>query len=122
MGSRSARGDILFAEVNSVSIHVTGATSLTPIDTQRKLSAVNSERYNIFQYFWTSKPFDPSYVTREDCAMRGLDPKCVFLIQWNSNTGSEFIPEVPQILYRAFGVENLLMFDYNGDVIPPKLS
>jgi hypothetical protein len=105
-----------------MSIHVSGASAFSHEDTQRILSAVNVKHQDIFRFFWVSKTGEPDYETKEESAKYGFDPKCVFLIQWNSDTGSEFIPEVPQILYRAFGVENLLMFDYNGDVIPPKLS
>jgi hypothetical protein len=105
-----------------MSIFVTGASLFTTEETQKKLSEVNAARFDTFQYFWISKPGEPNYVTKEDCANLGLDVKCVFLIQWNADVGSEFIPEVPQILYRAFGTQNLLMFDYNGDVIPPKLA
>jgi hypothetical protein len=102
-----------------MSIHVTGASSLSQAETQRLLTEATTQRADVFQYFWVSKIYEPTFVKKEDSLAHGLKAVCAFLIKWNSDDGFELIAEAPQILYRTFGVKNLLMFDNDGEMIPP---
>jgi hypothetical protein len=103
-----------------MSIFVTCLSSL-PLDEMRAKIACAQQRYaDILKHFWISEGREAAPHNREVAAEHNFTANSAFLIQWNKEDGSEFIPEIPQIMYEVFGRDKILVFDLNLDLIPPR--
>lgn len=100
-----------------MSIFVTCHTSDTVEEARAKVALAQEKYQNILRYFWISEVGPEIQSAKEIAAEHGLTANSGFLIQWNKNGGSEFIPEIPRIMYEVFGRDKLLVFDLNYELI-----
>lgn len=93
-------------------------SSLSLDETRMKVSDAKRLYQDILKYFWISEGREAEDFEREDAAEHGFTPKSAFMIQWNKEGGSEFIRQVPRIMYEVFGRDKLLVYDDNYEVVP----
>jgi hypothetical protein len=103
-----------------MAITITFLSSLSPDETRAKIAHAQQRYQDVLKHFWISEVWEAAAHDREDAAQYNFAPDSVFLIEWNKEEGSEFIPEIPQIMYEVFGRDKILVFDLNLDLIPPK--
>lgn len=95
-------------------------SSLSEIETTRKIKELEDKHPEIMQYFWVSKPKPCDRYVREDAQKNGLDAKYSFIVQRNDEEGSPFLRVIPKLLYEVFGQETILALDMDGEVITPE--
>jgi hypothetical protein len=100
-----------------MSIFFSCMSSLPIEETRAKIDYAQERYHDILRYFWISKVAEAPSSSREAAAEYGFDAISLFLIQWNKEGGSEFIPQIPQIMYEVFGRDKLLVFDLNLEPI-----
>ncbi len=100
-----------------MSIFFIGMSTLSPQETKKLLDRATQSRSAILKHFWISEPSIVKSYDKDTAREYNFDAKSVFLIQWNKEEGSEFIPSIPAILYEAFGPENLLVFDLDRELV-----
>jgi hypothetical protein len=103
-----------------MSIFVTCSSSLSVDETRAKIAHARQLYQEILKHFWISEVREAESFDREDAARYNFTASSAFLIQWNKEEGSEFIPEIPHIMYEVFGRDKILVFDLNNEVIPPR--
>jgi hypothetical protein len=103
-----------------MSIFVTCLSSLTLDETRAKIAHAQQRYHDILKHFWISEGREAASHNREVAAQYNFTANSAFLIQWNKEEGSEFIPEIPQIMYKVFGRDKILVFDLNLELIPPR--
>jgi hypothetical protein len=81
------------------------------------ISLAQERHGDVLKFFWISDVVPLEERMKEDAARYGLKASCGFLIQWNKEGGSEFIPDIPRIMYEVFGRDKLLVWDLNHEVI-----
>lgn len=100
-----------------MSIFVTCKSSYTVEETRAKIAYAKERYHDILKYFWFSEGREAAQFDREDAAKYHFTANSAFLIQWNKNGGSEFIPKIPGIMYEVFGKDKLLVFDLDNELI-----
>lgn len=100
-----------------MSIFFVGMSSFTSEKTKLILQQVQQLQSAVLDYFWISDVGAPDRYDLETARKFGFDVRSAFLVQWNKEGGSEFIPSIPKLLYEAFGRENLLVFDLDRELV-----
>jgi len=95
------------------------ASSLGVDETRKRIADARERFGDILQHFWISEGREARDFDREDTAQYGLTANSAFMIQWNKQGGSEYIPEIPHLIYEVFGRDKVLVFDLDNEVIPP---
>ncbi len=99
-----------------MSIFYIGMSSL-PLQQTSKILARTQLRSEVLKWFWISEVGPADRYERETADQHNFSVESVFLIRWNKEEGSEFIPFIPIILNEAFGSESLLVFDLNRELV-----
>jgi hypothetical protein len=100
-----------------MSIFVTCLSSVSLEEMRAKIADAKERYQDILKYFWISEGRQAAQFDRQDAARYDFTANSAFLIQWNKEGGSEFIPQIPNIMYEVFGRDKLLVFDLNNEVI-----
>jgi hypothetical protein len=95
-------------------------SALSLEQTRKKIADIQAGNAKIMHYFWVSEGGLPFKEMQEFDKPFNFTSKSQFLIAWSiGNDGAPYYPEIPNMFYRAFGRENLLVFDDNYEYIAP---
>lgn len=102
-----------------MSIFVICSSAYSPEETRRKIGEADERYHDVLKHFWISGVGAAQNHDGARAAEHGLIAHSTFLIQWNKEGGSEYIPEIPRIIYEVFGRDKVLVFDLDYELIPP---
>jgi hypothetical protein len=100
-----------------MSIGFSCMSSLEPDEAQSEIARVNQLHRDVMRYFWVSNVHQAKERSRDEASEFKFNANSIFMVEWNKEGGSEFIPLIPNILYETFGRDKLLVFDLNRELI-----
>jgi hypothetical protein len=100
-----------------MSIGFSCMSSLAPDDAQAMIVRATQLHHDVMRYFWVSDAREAKERNRNEASEYQFNVNSVFIVEWNKEGGSEFIPLIPRILYETFGHDKLLVFDLNRELV-----
>jgi len=103
-----------------MSIDISGYSTISIPELQKRLKQIENARADVFQYFWISDAGDAHPAVVKRYQEKGFSVRSSFLVHRNDEDGNQYIREIPQIFYDSFGPGELRMYDNDFNYVPPR--